>query len=100
MDFMTPQSAMLVPYALTTVSDPQRMYVEAVTWAEPDVAFAAAALGYLVGDASARRTLGARARAQAEAAFDLPQWRARVLKQVSALTTRIATRSAWRKPDA
>jgi glycosyltransferase involved in cell wall biosynthesis len=63
LDFMDEQSAVLVPYQLKPVDDPQGIYGRGL-WAEPDIDAAAQALAALIDDPERRAALGARARAR------------------------------------
>uniref|UniRef100_B0T5B5 Glycosyl transferase group 1 n=1 Tax=Caulobacter sp. (strain K31) TaxID=366602 RepID=B0T5B5_CAUSK len=60
MDFMDAESAMLVPYALCPVRDPQGLYQKGV-WAEPDTEAAGRALAELINNPDQRAELGAKA---------------------------------------
>ncbi|MGH7049168.1 MAG: glycosyltransferase [Acetobacteraceae bacterium] len=63
LEFMTDESAALVPYRLVPARDPRGVYeYEGARWAEPDIAVAARHLVRLADDAAARATLGARAK--------------------------------------
>jgi len=68
MDFMSEDSAILVPYRLVPAHDPRGVLeVPGAVWAEPDVGAAAAALVRLADDPAARRDLGLRGQAYARA---------------------------------
>ena len=69
LDFMTPDSAVLVPYDLISVDDAQGLYAGG-RWAQADSAFAAEALARLIDDPAARQAFGERAAAQAAAVRD------------------------------
>jgi len=56
LDFMDEANAILVPYRLVPVDDPQRIYKGQV-WADPDLAAAAEALRRLAADPGLRRRL-------------------------------------------
>ena len=73
MDFLDADSALLVPWTQSPVRDVQDMY-RLGWWAEPDVAFAAEALGRLIDDPAERTRIGAAARRRAEMAFDAARW--------------------------
>ncbi|MGV6875121.1 glycosyltransferase family 4 protein [Pseudochelatococcus sp. B33] len=70
-DFMTPESACLVPARQVPVNDPSELYVApGLTWADPDIDAAAAALRRLHGDPALREAIGERARAQIASYFE------------------------------
>ena len=75
MDFMDDRCAMIIPYALQPVRDPQGQYAGLdARWAEPDVAAAAEALLQLAASPDLRARLGAEAQvriAAHEAGFRL-----------------------------
>lgn len=63
-EFIDATNGMPIPYRLVPASDPQGLYPTAgQSWAEPDIAAAAAALRQLRDDAGLRRWLGDNARA-------------------------------------
>jgi hypothetical protein len=62
LDFMDEESALLVPFRLVPVEDPQRIYA-GQSWAEPNLSVAAAALTRLREEPE----LGARLRAAGQA---------------------------------
>ena len=57
MDFMDPDSAILVPSTQIKVKDPQGIYPAGQSWAEPDLEAAAMGLRRLRDDATLRRSL-------------------------------------------
>ncbi len=60
MDFMTPETAGLVPYRLVAAQDPRGTYeLHGAQWAEPDVEAAAALLRRLADDAAGRAAMAA-----------------------------------------
>ncbi len=62
MDFMNAGNSVLIPFRQIAVNDPQKQYVAPdQTWADADVAAAAAALRRLQADPIGRRRLGERA---------------------------------------
>lgn len=61
MEYMDAASAVLLPFSLIQVEDPNRQYRGSV-WADPDIAAAAEALRRLAGDARLRARLGEAAR--------------------------------------
>jgi len=63
-DFMDEESAILVPYDLVPVKDPQKQYNEATCWAEPRVEAAAEALVRLDASPDLRARIGMAARAR------------------------------------
>ncbi len=70
LDFMTDDSACLIPAHQVPVDDPTELYVApGLTWAEPDTDAAAAALRRLHDDPALRAAIGARAQAQITAYF-------------------------------
>lgn len=70
LDFMTEDSACLVPARQIPVDDPSELYVApGLTWADPDIDAAAAALRRLHDDPQQRAALGERGRAQIAAYF-------------------------------
>ena len=72
-DFMDEDSAILIPYALVPVRDPQNQYTEMAVWADPDINAASAALQRLEASPDLRARLGASARARIadhEASFE------------------------------
>lgn len=62
LDFMDDRTAVLVPYALVPVDDPQGIYRGGL-WAQADVETAAQALAELIDDADRREAMGRRAQA-------------------------------------
>ncbi|MBW8892419.1 MAG: glycosyltransferase family 4 protein [Burkholderiales bacterium] len=77
MDFMDAESSVLVPCVLQPVEDAQGMYADSV-WAEPDIAYAADKLAWLIDDPQARFDMGQAAGRRARAMFDPVVWRRRV----------------------
>lgn len=70
LDFMTDDSACLIPARQVPVDDPTELYVApGLTWAEPDTDAAAAALRRLHDDPALRASIGARAQARITAYF-------------------------------
>ncbi|MGI6246008.1 MAG: glycosyltransferase family 4 protein [Pseudochelatococcus sp.] len=70
LDFMSDDTACLVPAKMIPVSDPSELYVAPdLHWAEPDIAQAAAHLRRLHDDPAEREALGQRARAGIETYF-------------------------------
>ena len=66
-DFLTPESAALVPARLVPVHDPRGVYdLPGAVWAEPDVSVAANHLRRLADDPAARLALGQAGRAAAQ----------------------------------
>ena len=67
LDFMTSETAVLVPYRLVPVDDPEGVFTEAgLCWAEPDIEAAATALRRLHDDPAFRQALGAAAKPHME----------------------------------
>ena len=73
LDFMDEDCALLVPYAPTAVADPQGIY-RGQTWAEPDLAAAAAALARLHEDPGLRRRLATAGRERVARQLSPPAW--------------------------
>ena len=71
MDFMDAESAVLVPYVLRPVQDPQGLYQRGV-WAEPDTEAAGEALVKLINDPAQRAELGAKALAAVDQRLSPP----------------------------
>jgi glycosyltransferase involved in cell wall biosynthesis len=71
LDFMDDETAVLVPYALTPVDDPQGIYRDGL-WAQADVEAAGRALAELIDDRDRREALGRRARAAVRDRLALP----------------------------
>ena len=69
LDFMTDDTAVLVPWTTTAVGPGAAPYDPKATWAEPDVEVAAAAMRRLAGDPVEAARLGAAAKADLEARF-------------------------------
>jgi glycosyltransferase involved in cell wall biosynthesis len=70
LDFMTPETSMLVSYKLVATIDPRGSYdLAGAKWAEPDIEDAANALQRLAGDAALRAALGAAGQAYASQAL-------------------------------
>lgn len=70
LDFMTPDTACLIPIRLVPVDDPSQLYVAPdLHWADPDIAEAAAALRRLYDNPTERAEIGNRARLHIEAYF-------------------------------
>lgn len=93
LEFMDRDTAMLAPYALARLSDPQRFYSPHQTWAYPDIEAAAAALGALAAAPQMRRRLGEKARENVMTRLAaLPQ---------AALAERAdpAVETRWRRPS-
>jgi glycosyltransferase involved in cell wall biosynthesis len=63
-DFMDEESAILIPYTLAPVNDPQKQYNEVAFWADPDIETAAQALRRLEASPDLRARIGAAARAR------------------------------------
>lgn len=79
LDFMTPESSVLVDYKLIPIVDPQHAYDKyGGRWADPNVDQAAVALKRLIEDKDYRLSLGRAARAQAEKIFTTAHWRAQL----------------------
>ena len=75
-DFMDSDSAILVPYTMIPVRDPQEVYNNlGASWADPDVDFAAQALERLFENPEERAALGAAGRQKIRAYCDMSQWR-------------------------
>lgn len=70
-DYMTPETAHLVPYTLVPVREGQYPYGAGQVWAEPDVDAAAARMIELVDDPARGREMGARASAHVRTHFSL-----------------------------
>ncbi len=86
MDFMDPNSAVLIGYTLIPARDPRGIYeVSGAMWAEPDHAQAVAALQRLAGDAGSRRTIGAAGRAAATGRLGIEPMR-RALAELGIVT--------------
>ncbi|CAN5393906.1 glycosyltransferase [soil metagenome] len=77
MDFMDADSSILTPYVLEPVDDTQGMYFNSV-WAEPDKAYAAEKLAWLIDSETARQSLGQAAGRRARTLFDPTLWRRRI----------------------
>ena len=73
LDFMDEDCALMVPYTLTPVVDPQGVY-RGQSWAEPDIEAAARALVRLRGDAGLRRRLGEAGRARVAERLSPQAW--------------------------
>lgn len=84
LDFMDETCALLVPCAKTPVADPQGVYRAGQTWAEPDLAAAAAALARLRRDPSLGRRLSTAARARVAAQLSPQAWFTTLPAQVRA----------------
>lgn len=70
LDFMTGDTACLVPARQIPVDDPSQLYVAPdLHWADPDIDAAATALRRLRDDPALREAIGARAREEIEAYF-------------------------------
>jgi glycosyltransferase involved in cell wall biosynthesis len=70
LDFMSPESAILVSYKLIPTIDPRGNYdLAGAEWAEPDIEDAANGLRLLAGDAALRAALGAAGQAYARRAL-------------------------------
>ena len=63
LDFMTQENSLLVPYELVPVGPGVDPYPASASWAEPDIAVAAAYLRRIIEDPEFARELGERARA-------------------------------------
>ena len=63
LEFMTDDTAVMVPYELVRVPFGCDPYPPTAHWAEPDIAAAAESMRVLAADPAAAATLGARARA-------------------------------------
>jgi glycosyltransferase involved in cell wall biosynthesis len=70
-DYMTPETAHLVPYTLVSVREGQYPHGTGQVWAEPDVDAAAAHMIALVDDPARGRALGGRASAHVRTHFSL-----------------------------
>jgi glycosyltransferase involved in cell wall biosynthesis len=70
LDFMTDDTAVLVPWRATAVGSGAAPYDSAATWAEPDVEVAASAMRRLAGDPGEAARLGAAAKADLETRFN------------------------------
>jgi glycosyltransferase involved in cell wall biosynthesis len=69
MDYMQPDNAFAVRYALVPVGPDEYPFADGQVWAEPDVAHAADLLVRLVDDPAHAKAVGARARAHMRANF-------------------------------
>jgi glycosyltransferase involved in cell wall biosynthesis len=69
MDYMTPETALLVDYKLIPVQEGQYPHATGQVWADPDVEQAAAHMIRLLDDPGAGRTLGALASARVRTHF-------------------------------
>lgn len=69
MEYMTPETAMLVDYKLISVQEGQYPHAAGQVWADPDVEQAAAHMVRLLDDPDAGRALGARASAHVRTHF-------------------------------
>ncbi|WP_051335630.1 glycosyltransferase family 4 protein [Methylocapsa acidiphila] len=79
LDFMTPDSGILIDAALAPVVDPQHVYEGfGAVWAEPDINRAAHALRRLLNDPGERQRLGRAARAHALVHFSKERWLAQL----------------------
>src|SRR5262249_38782466 len=74
MDFMDADSAILVPSTPTPVKDPQGIYPAGQSWAEPDVAAAAAGLRGLRDAPDLRRALAGAGRARVRERLSPKAW--------------------------
>ena len=63
LEFMTPDTSVLVPYELERIPLGSGPYPPTASWAAPDLDFAAGAMRELAGDPNAAARLGAKARA-------------------------------------
>ena len=72
-DFMDDESAVLLPYDMVPVRDPQGLY-KGGEWAEPDIEVAAAGLRRLRNDRLFRHELGIAAQKEALQFFDKNRW--------------------------
>jgi glycosyltransferase involved in cell wall biosynthesis len=74
-DFMTPESSVLIDYKLIDVVDPQHGYDGyGAKWAEPDIEQAAAALRRLIDSPEERARLGQAARLQIQSYLSDENW--------------------------
>lgn len=74
MDFMDPDSALLVPSTQTKVKDPQGIYPAGQNWAEPDLDAAAEGLKQLRADPSLRQALARNGRQRVETLLSPQVW--------------------------
>ncbi len=75
LDFMTPDTSILVPYKRVPVVDPQGAYDKyGATWADPDIEFAAKALRRLLDNPNERQRMGQAARGHVTQFFSLSRW--------------------------
>jgi glycosyltransferase involved in cell wall biosynthesis len=88
LDFMTPETALLVGHTLVPVREAQYPHAAGQVWAEPDVDEAARHLVRLVDDPEAGRALGARASAHVRTHFSLRACGLRYLSRLEAIATR------------
>jgi glycosyltransferase involved in cell wall biosynthesis len=73
LDFLDETCAVMVPYSLTPVDDPQGIY-RGQNWADPDIDAAAEGLRRLRGDAWLRTTLGDAGRKRVEERLSPAAW--------------------------
>lgn len=80
MEFLHPEGAALIDWHPVVVEDAQGLYggIEGATWAEPDIAQAAAALRRLIDDPAERGRVGEQAAAHARVVFESQAWAKRV----------------------
>jgi glycosyltransferase involved in cell wall biosynthesis len=71
MEYMTPETALLVDYTLIPVAEGQYPHAAGQVWADPDVEQAAACMIKLLDDPDGGRALGARASAHVRTHFSL-----------------------------
>lgn len=95
LDYMTPETALLVDYALVPVRDGEYPHATGQVWAEPDVEEAARHMLSLVDDPACGRALGARASAHVRTHFSL---RAAGLRYAARIGEALAAGAAERTP--
>ena len=88
LDFLDQSCAMLVPFALTPVKDPQGIYGSGQTWADPDTDAAAEMLRRLRNDPDLRRGLGAAGRTRVAQRLSPKAWFATLPEAVQAAAKR------------
>lgn len=88
MEFMSPDTACLVEYALVPVAAGEYPEASGARWAEPDVAAAAAAMRWLADEPARARALGAAAKKRVCANLAPAQAAQRLLRRVAELGVR------------
>ena len=82
MDYMSAETALLVPYQLSTLDEADGDYDAGSVWAEPDLDAAAALMAQVAADPSAAAVVGARAAAQIRERLSAEAVGARMLRRL------------------